>query len=414
MCVDNSGSMRGSKIKNSINYLNQIAQSFNIPTTYFRFGIKVSKVNNYSPQTLPANERQTNIEPSLNDLFNNHLRGFSDAKTKFIFVTDAKARISNVANVISNKKKCEAAYGDKEHYLHSYCLLTGSGQCANELKQIFGDNAFDHCTNEKFKEILEKITGGVKTVNEVSKEQNNVSKDVEELAEDNTAEIREMENTINAILEEVKKGQAKQKEAQTKIDTVKVKLEELDTETTNVTNNVSRAYTHPAIERAEAEVNTLKRGYTAERRRLGAAGELLDETTEIVRTETSRADVISKKLEENGKKISKKAEEIITSIRASLKKLSEITNGSYEHVKELKNKFRNDLDDLMVIVREGNKLQTELMEIQQSISGTFRSLKAERIEYNTFKQEILNNMDKLNNYWMIWMRDTHDVWTELM
>ena len=233
-------------------------------------------------------------------------------------------------------------------------------------------------------------------MNEVSKEHSHVSENVKELKQDNTAEIRAMEDTINDILEEVKKGQAKQKEAQTKIEAVKVKLEELDTEATNVTNTVSRAHTHPAIERAEIEVNTLKRGYRAEDRKLVAAGELLDETTAIVRHETSRADVISKKLEENGKKISEKAHQIITSIRASLKKLSEITNGSYEHVKDLKNKFRDDLDELMLIVREGNKLQEELMEIQQSISGTFRSLKAERIEYNQFKQGILDNMDRLN------------------
>ena len=92
MCVDNSGSMSGPKIMNSINYLNQIAQSFNISTIYFRFGNKVDEVGSYSQSTLPCNDG-TKIENCLNDLFNNHLRRFSGSKTKFIFVTDAEDRV---------------------------------------------------------------------------------------------------------------------------------------------------------------------------------------------------------------------------------------------------------------------------------------------------------------------------------
>ena len=84
--------MRGSKIKNSINYLNQIAQSFNIPTIYFRFGTKVDEVSGYSQSTLPAHGG-THIQTCLNDLFNDHLRRFYGSKTKFIFVTDAKASV---------------------------------------------------------------------------------------------------------------------------------------------------------------------------------------------------------------------------------------------------------------------------------------------------------------------------------
>jgi len=384
--------MRGPKIMNSINYLNQIAQSFNISTIYFRFGNKVDEVSSYSQSTLPCNDG-TKIENCLNDLFNNHLRRFSGSKTKFIFVTDAEDRISNVSNVISNKQQCEAAYGNK---LHSYCLLTGDGSCANELQQIFGGNAFDHCTDSKFKTILQKITGGVKTVNKISGVSMNVSNEISNLTKDNNADIRAFGNTMNDILTQVKQSETKRKEAQTKIDTVKTNLVNLNTQTTNVADTVSRAHTDTEIGAAEAAVNTLKKGYSAESNRLSDAGKLLDESADILRGETSRAEDISKQLEENGNKISTRATAVITNIIASIKELSEITHGSYEQVQELKSKFRTDLDDLMEIVKENNSLQIELEQVKTSISGTFKSLKRGRVEYSQFKQEIQDNLSRLN------------------
>eukprot|EP01084_Bolivina_argentea_P187254 322591_1 len=392
MCLDDSGSMSGNKINNSIKYLNKIAKDFGVTTTYFKFGNKVELISCYNRNTLPCGQG-TCIEKCLNDLFTNRLRRFS-GKTKFIFVTDAQDSIRNVQNVISNKKSCESAYGNK---LHSYCLLVGgSGGCSNELRQIFGSNSFDHVNDSNFQSILKKICGNIKAANKLQNVQMNVESEINTLKQNTNPEMRAIGNKLGNIKTIIKESNQKTQQAQTQIAVTKQNLTTLNQQTTSVTNQVNTAYTDREIDDAEDAARALKSGYRKEQTRLTSAGKLLDESQTAITGETARAENIANKLKENSSKISQQANVIISNIINSLKQLSGITTGAYEQVQDLKKQFEKDLDQLMSVVNANNTLQSKFEGVQKDISNAFKQYKRGRVELSGFKMEIYNKMDTLN------------------
>eukprot|EP01083_Nonionella_stella_P084544 234082_1 len=394
MCVDDSGSMSGTKIESSIQYLNDIAREFGCETHYYKFGDKVTKIHGYSRHTLPCNTG-TRIEFCLKDLFNNHLRNHSSSqRTKFIFVTDAEDRISDASGCISAKNNCQRSYNNT---LDCFCLLTGSGgSCSNELKRIFGSNSFTHCTNGNFKNVLNTVVGNNKKANNLAKTSENLADDIQVLKGNNDKEIKTFGEDIEKVQNLVKESQTKTENARRKIGETRANLQTLESQKTSVNTQCNNARTHSEIDAAEDAAKALKRKYRGEDRRLNEAGKELDAASTSLQNQSAKAEEMATKLKQKGGELSTKATKIIGDLVEGIKTLAGIQAGAYEQVKLLRGKFRQQLDDLMSVVKDSNNLAEEFEQCQDNIDGAFKSLQRGRSDWNDFKREITNHIGDVN------------------
>eukprot|EP01084_Bolivina_argentea_P112729 201025_1 len=385
MCVDSSGSTQGEKIKNSVHYLTEIAKELNCTTNYYTFGTyPYERSGGYSGIWCYGG---TKIEYSLNDLFVTHLQKYSKDKqrTKFIFVTDAEGKISDEDGCISSKKKCETSYDNK---LDSYCLITGSGACRHALKRIFGANSFDHCPdNETFKEILKKICGNNQAAHKLAKiSEKEYEPKVQALQDEVAKQTVKLSESMDAVSTVISISSQKTESAAKKIDKTRQKLKILKPRKIAAISMVDKAHSEPQIDAVEAEVDGLKDKYREESNRIIEAGKELEEARMLLDVEKVKAEQIREKMEETGFEIRDGAKHIICSLMEHMKELEDIQCGAYEQVKMLRSKFRNQLENLMFLVQENEKLHNEFIKCQRGIDHALKSYSRKRFDFEHFRQ----------------------------
>eukprot|EP01083_Nonionella_stella_P052240 138678_1 len=397
LCVDASGSMKGTKNESSIKHLNQIVGAFGCETHYYKFGKSVDKISCYTARTLPA-RGGTAIEVCLKDLFSNHLRHHSASQpAKFIFVTDAEDSIRDTSGCISAKHACQQSYGNN---LDCFCLLTGDGgSCVEQLKEIFGSNSFMRCSDNNFNDVLGKIVGNNKRANDLAESSDSVDAKIAELKEDKDADIRDCAVKIQEIQDAVATTAAKTKSAKDKIDETRANMADLDRDKATVASLVFHAINTGAfsdVDDATAKAEGLKGDIRKENRNLTMAGKELDDAGKLLNVQADKADAIIGMLKRKGSEIRNKAMEVIGCLVAYIKELALIQDGAYEQVSRLKGAFRGQLDVLMDLVADFDNLPDEFAECQKLISATFLSLKRETCNWKTFKEQMNTHMGDVN------------------
>eukprot|EP01083_Nonionella_stella_P004349 12568_1 len=142
VCVDNSGSMSGDKIRISKSLLNGVKKALNCSTKYYAFEGDAYKVTEYQFNQLSGNGG-TNIQNTLSSMFNNYLRTHSNGgKTKFIFVTDAEDSIRDTNGIINAKNNCIKSYGNE---LYLDCVLHDLREMYSEIEIKVSDPVVSFC-----------------------------------------------------------------------------------------------------------------------------------------------------------------------------------------------------------------------------------------------------------------------------
>ena len=120
--------------------------------------------------------------------------------------------ISDVAGCISAKGNCVNAYGNK---LDCECVLTGQGGgCSAELRQIFGNNAFHHCSDANFQQVLTAICGAISTANTISKTVlPDISQGIQDLRDAEQKNNGQLDQDMNEIINKLQDAKNKSDQA---------------------------------------------------------------------------------------------------------------------------------------------------------------------------------------------------------
>eukprot|EP01083_Nonionella_stella_P261716 890747_1 len=373
VCVDNSGSMSGDKIRISKSLLNGVKKALNCSTKYYAFEGDAYKVTEYQFNQLSGNGG-TNIQNTLSSMFNNYLRTHSNGgKTKFIFVTDAEDSIKDTNGLINAKNNCIKSYGNE---LYLDCVLVGSGgSCGNELKRVFGSENFRQCSNNQFQSVLNKICGGITETNKMFPFKGNMQAQINVFKNSNDRETQELGQSLQSITNGVSIHKNTLAQGSQKLNETKINLQRLEADKPAVISRAQNASSRPDIRRAEDEVNNTITNYRNQNMELNRAGEKFVQTKEGLLAESNKAEEMANKLKNSGNEISQNAEKIVRQIITCITKLDKITDGAQREVRELKKGFKDQLNELMNVVNKNNRLVAQFQQVQQTIDSSFRVLR---------------------------------------
>eukprot|EP01084_Bolivina_argentea_P113790 202733_1 len=397
LCVDTSGSMGGDKLKNAKELLLEMVVSFNCPnnTNYYKFDTEVTSIDKVQFEKLTASGG-TKIEHAINKLYNEYIPKCSAYSTKFLFVTDAEDKISNIASCKKAKSECEAKFGGK---LDSEAILTGSGSCASALKDIFGANSFYSCTDKQFKDLLGKMSDAINTANKISGQIPMIQKSCQNTAnmmdnsyKQNNTNVDKATQSTKQVRSDAKKNLNEVKDDHKDIDQTvqqsKTNLNQLEQQTKDSkTGEENDAVDDSLEEQLDKENETADKVDDAKNK--------LEKAEKKVKEEIPALVDVAKKLQESNNEEKKAIGAVVSNIVVAVKEMNTIEAGSKEKINELKKKFNTMLSKLYLKAQAKRELAKKINTLRKEMKETFKEFNDAKDKNKEYQKQVAEHQKKL-------------------